>query len=168
MLIGLTYDLRQDYLDAGYGEEETAEFDRIDTIEGMIRNGALPHGETCVVSGQPTEDTVILRVQCERAWARGPRLDAFDRTIIGFFLLSWIGAIVGWCRRDKSSKDIGHERHVDVPLRVRADLQEQFRRKGPKAMKAMLRQVPVYDALLNEYPEAAVEVLSAGGSRNGL
>lgn len=35
MLIGLTYDLRQDYLDAGFGEEETAEFDRPDTIEAI-------------------------------------------------------------------------------------------------------------------------------------
>jgi D-alanine-D-alanine ligase len=32
MIIGLTYDLRQDYLDAGYSEEQTAEFDRPDTI----------------------------------------------------------------------------------------------------------------------------------------
>jgi D-alanine-D-alanine ligase len=35
MLIGLTYDLRQDYLDAGFSEEETAEFDRPDTIEAI-------------------------------------------------------------------------------------------------------------------------------------
>ena len=28
MKIGLTYDLRQDYLAEGYSEEETAEFDR--------------------------------------------------------------------------------------------------------------------------------------------
>lgn len=35
MRIGLTYDLRDDYLAAGYGEEETAEFDRVDTIEGI-------------------------------------------------------------------------------------------------------------------------------------
>jgi D-alanine-D-alanine ligase len=35
MKIGLTYDLRQDYLDKGYGEEETAEFDRPDTIEAI-------------------------------------------------------------------------------------------------------------------------------------
>jgi len=33
MIIGLTYDLRQDYLDAGYNKEQTAEFDRPDTIE---------------------------------------------------------------------------------------------------------------------------------------
>jgi D-alanine-D-alanine ligase len=33
--VGLTYDLRGDYLEAGYGEEETAEFDRPDTIEAI-------------------------------------------------------------------------------------------------------------------------------------
>lgn len=35
MEIGLTYDLRQDYLDMGYSEEETAEFDKESTIEGI-------------------------------------------------------------------------------------------------------------------------------------
>jgi len=33
--IGLTYDLREDYLALGYGEAETAEFDRRDTIEAI-------------------------------------------------------------------------------------------------------------------------------------
>lgn len=35
MKIGLTYDLRSEYLAAGYGEEDTAEFDRNDTIEAL-------------------------------------------------------------------------------------------------------------------------------------
>jgi D-alanine-D-alanine ligase len=35
MNIGLTYDLRQDYLDMGYSEEETAEFDKESTVEGI-------------------------------------------------------------------------------------------------------------------------------------
>jgi D-alanine-D-alanine ligase len=35
MKVGITYDLRQDYLAAGFGEEETAEFDRPDTIEAI-------------------------------------------------------------------------------------------------------------------------------------
>ncbi len=43
MIIGLTYDLRQEYLDAGYSEEQTAEFDRSDTIaaidQALIRMG---------------------------------------------------------------------------------------------------------------------------------
>lgn len=39
MLVGLTYDLRSDYLAMGYSEEETAEFDRPDTIDAI--DGAL-------------------------------------------------------------------------------------------------------------------------------
>lgn len=35
MKIGLTYDLRSEYLDAGYSEEDTAEFDRDDTITAI-------------------------------------------------------------------------------------------------------------------------------------
>ena len=35
MKIGLTYDLRSEYLAAGYGEEETAEFDREETVEAI-------------------------------------------------------------------------------------------------------------------------------------
>ncbi len=35
MKIGITYDLRSDYLAAGYGEEETSEFDREDTIAAL-------------------------------------------------------------------------------------------------------------------------------------
>jgi D-alanine-D-alanine ligase len=35
MNIGLTYDLRSDYRNEGYSEEETAEFDRESTVEGI-------------------------------------------------------------------------------------------------------------------------------------
>jgi D-alanine-D-alanine ligase len=35
MRVGLTYDLRDDYLAQGFGEEETAEFDRVETIEAI-------------------------------------------------------------------------------------------------------------------------------------
>jgi D-alanine-D-alanine ligase len=35
MHIGLTYDLRADYLAAGYGDEETAEFDRPETVDAI-------------------------------------------------------------------------------------------------------------------------------------
>jgi D-alanine-D-alanine ligase len=37
MKIGITYDLRPEYLAAGYSEEETAEFDRPETIETLER-----------------------------------------------------------------------------------------------------------------------------------
>jgi D-alanine-D-alanine ligase len=41
MRIGLTYDLRSEYLERGYSEEETAEFDREETVQGI--ESALRH-----------------------------------------------------------------------------------------------------------------------------
>ncbi|PIV81944.1 D-alanine--D-alanine ligase [bacterium CG17_big_fil_post_rev_8_21_14_2_50_64_8] len=35
MKVGLTFDLREEYLRSGYSEEETAEFDRVSTIEAL-------------------------------------------------------------------------------------------------------------------------------------
>jgi D-alanine-D-alanine ligase len=47
MKIGLTYDLRSDYLKEGYSPEETAEFDKEETIDG-IENALTENGyETC-------------------------------------------------------------------------------------------------------------------------
>ena len=44
--IGMTYDLREEYRAAGYGEEETAEFDSPQTIDALERalaaNGVAP------------------------------------------------------------------------------------------------------------------------------
>lgn len=47
MRIGLTYDLRAEYLAAGYSEEETAEFDRVDTVEGLENAIARLGHEPC-------------------------------------------------------------------------------------------------------------------------
>jgi D-alanine-D-alanine ligase len=45
MRVGLTYDLRSDYLKEGYGLEETAEFDKEDTIDGLAA-AIASHGHT--------------------------------------------------------------------------------------------------------------------------
>ena len=64
MKVGITYDLREDYLARGSGEEETAEFDRLDTIEAI-------------------EETLTdLGFQAERIgniWTLAPRLVAGER-----------------------------------------------------------------------------------------
>ena len=46
MKIGLTYDLRQEYLAAGYSEEETAEFDRPETVDAIANALQQLHHET--------------------------------------------------------------------------------------------------------------------------
>lgn len=65
MNIGITYDLRADYLAAGYGEEETAEFDRPDTIaaiEGALQ--ALGHQTDRIGN----VDSLVKRLAAGHRW----------------------------------------------------------------------------------------------------
>lgn len=65
MNIGMTYDLRADYLAAGYGEEETAEFDRPDTIaaiEGALR--AMGHQTDRIGN----VDSLVKRLAAGHRW----------------------------------------------------------------------------------------------------
>jgi D-alanine-D-alanine ligase len=66
MRIGLTYDLRSDYLAAGYGVEETAEFDRADTIDCIAR--------AIEANGHTTDRIGSARALIERL-AHGDRWD---------------------------------------------------------------------------------------------
>jgi hypothetical protein len=52
---------------AGQGEFET---NTIDTINRMLRNGELPSGDRCAISGNPTKDEYDLYVQCESQWLK--------------------------------------------------------------------------------------------------
>ena len=76
MIIGLTYDLRQDYLDLGYNENETAEFDRVATIEA-IENVLQDIGHTTVRIGNIWELTKRL--------ASGDRWDLVFNIAEGLF-----------------------------------------------------------------------------------
>lgn len=66
MKIGLTYDLREEYLREGYTEEETAEFDRVDTVVAI--ESALQK------LGYETERIGHIRQLCT-ALANGKRWD---------------------------------------------------------------------------------------------
>lgn len=65
MRIGLTYDLRDDYLAAGFSEEETAEFDRPDTIDA-IDESLLTLGYETVRIGHARE--LIQRIATGESW----------------------------------------------------------------------------------------------------
>jgi D-alanine-D-alanine ligase len=59
MIIGLTYDLRQDYLDQGYSALETAEFDSVETI-AAIEQALCDLGHTLVRIGNARQLTERL------------------------------------------------------------------------------------------------------------
>lgn len=76
MLIGLTYDLRAEYLAAGYSEEETAEFDRPETVDAI--DNALHE------LGHKTDRIGHARQLVERL-ARGDRWDLVVNIAEGMF-----------------------------------------------------------------------------------
>lgn len=65
MKIGLTYDLRADYLAAGFGEEETAEFDRPDTIDS-IENALRAMGHETVRIGNI--QSLVIQLAAGKRW----------------------------------------------------------------------------------------------------
>src|SRR6476659_8062469 len=65
MRIGLTYDLRQEYLTAGFSADETAEFDRADTIE-YIETALRQLGHTTDRSGHARQ--LVARLTAGDDW----------------------------------------------------------------------------------------------------
>jgi hypothetical protein len=83
MIIGLTYDLRQDYLDRGYSALETAEFDSVETIDAIaqaladlghtpVRIGNAKELTGRLVGGERWDLCSTLPKACT-AWAEKPR-----------------------------------------------------------------------------------------------
>jgi D-alanine-D-alanine ligase len=65
MKIGLTYDLRSEYLAAGFSEEQTAEFDRDDTIVALEKAlQALGHGTDRIGSAR----SLVARLAAGDRW----------------------------------------------------------------------------------------------------
>jgi len=65
MRIGMTYDLRDDYLAAGFAEEETAEFDRLSTIEA-IESAIQTMGHEAIRIGSVT--SLVPRLAAGERW----------------------------------------------------------------------------------------------------
>lgn len=126
----------------------------------MIRDGELPEGQLCVISGVPTTDSLDLYVQCESTWIKGPGQGRYVLVVLMIlFLPFWIiWFLVGKALLDEERRELGHNRGVSVPLRVSQQCHEQLRRSSQSHIKKLLRTVPVYAQLLNEFPKARVRV----------
>src|SRR5215204_1880421 len=59
-----------------------------DTIARMIREGELPWGSCCAVTGFPTKDVLLFDVQCERSYKKRAKLSngGFTLLVLSFFV----------------------------------------------------------------------------------
>ncbi len=141
---------------AGQGAYETG---TIDTIHRMIRDGELPYGDICAISGFPTSDSYDLYVQCESRWIKGPGSGRNLFAVLSvLFLPCWmIWALVAWALLDEKRRELGRDRGVYIPLRVRQEHHQQLRRmRSQSKLRKLLRAVPIYATLLDEYPKARI------------
>jgi hypothetical protein len=135
---------------AGQGAYESG---TIDTIRRMIAEGTLPWGVACAVSRRPTGDVIELNVQCERLYHRG---GGRGKSLL--LLLSPLLYLVE-ARREADGELVGRDTTVRVPLRVAGDFHRDLaRRASQRRLRRLLRSVPIYARLLDEYPRATVTV----------
>lgn len=129
-------------------------------IRRMIATEELPWGDFCAYSGRPTKDAIDFLIECERSYSGSP-----GRGISSFPILTSIVNILGSVMFNIHIEEVlevhGREVVLQVPLRVSSEWHEKVRRiKSRRRLREMLRTVPVYAELLDEYPDAKIGVVS--------
>jgi hypothetical protein len=125
----------------------------VSAIQRLIRTGELPYGDTCALSGWPTNDVYELLVECERPWAKqvGKSLPLPWEVLLGLF-----SPISIW-RREVRTEIHGRQTVIRVPLRVRQEHHAWLSRmRSQRKLRRLLGTVPIYAQLLHEYPDAYI------------
>ena len=132
----------------------------VEMINKMLAQGELPPGPDCMICHSPTRATFTCEVVCEKAWVmrRGPgESNAFLTGLALAFAPFWL-ALTLLAKRDRNEPDVrGRDVTVRVPLRLCGACRRSLGGlRRPRAIKRLLRQVPIYAQLLEEYPGAKV------------
>jgi hypothetical protein len=134
---------------AGIGSYESG---TIDTIRRMLAEGTLPWGETCAVTGRPTRDVIRIEVQCEHL--HSPEDPVRFALLLGLCVGPWATLLLYGRGRDQPQ---GRDTVVTVPLLVCREYQIGLDRWWKKrGLRRLLRTVPVYARLLDEYSKATL------------
>jgi hypothetical protein len=125
-------------------------------VETLLLASKLPEEHHCVLCGVATDATVCCRTVCERAHVKhgGPSRWGY---LLGFFTFGWLGALAVLIARSKTpGQEWGKDRIFPLPLRVCSTCRAGL--TGPETLKAALKRVPLYRALLERFPQASVSL----------
>jgi hypothetical protein len=110
-----------------------------------------------MLTGQPTDDTVRICVECEQVWIRESYKKSWVH--VAFALIhsfSFFGFVFG--SRNRQRKEFGRDTLIWIPIRVCGDEQRRLRRMNPRELRRVLETIPICAKLLDEYREARVSV----------
>jgi len=139
--------------------EEGVPLGIIERIELLIDKDRLELGESCVVSGVRTTSVLHFHVQCERIWQRGgsPGFFMLILQILIRIPFGRIGQAMWQDDADDPVEEFGRDSSIVVPLHVAPEYHQQVLGcRNQRKLKKMLRTVPIYDELLDEYPGAII------------
>jgi len=105
-----------------------------------------------------TTDVFVVQVECERKWIKGADRNRFLFALLLLLLpFWWIWLAVAKTFTDEPRQELGRDTNVDVPLRVHCDFHAQLRKiKSQRELQRLLRSVPIYAKLLDEFPHAKI------------
>ena len=130
----------------------------VEAIRIMVAQGELPPGPNCMICHSPTGIVFNCEVVCEEAWIR--RRGRSNRFLAGLALMFapfWLTLALRHGRDPNEPDKQGHDVKLRVPLRLCGACRSSLGGlRRARAIKRLLRQVPIYKQLLEEYPDAKV------------
>ncbi|MEO1617759.1 MAG: hypothetical protein AAFV88_18045 [Planctomycetota bacterium] len=134
-------------------------------IGGMIKRGELPGDTLCIGCGRNCDQTVWIKIQCEKAWSSEPT----NKDGLAVSVLGWVGvlAVMLAPRRDYRASEVhGREIVVDAPIQWCSNCIAPGTTKiRSRRCRNALRSVPIYCELLREYPSAEISLDRVESSR---
>lgn len=122
-------------------------------IDQLIASGRLPPDWHCVVCGNPTQATLDVSVECERAYVPTRRHYLWPLAIFtGLFL----PVILHYWYREETGPEVGTDKRYVLPLPLCTGCRSELR-SLPDVLRA-LRVVPEYARLLGKFPEAVIHL----------
>jgi hypothetical protein len=124
-----------------------------DKISYLVADGELPAETACIQCGIDTSNVLQCKVECERPYVKGRGF--WSTVLLGLFAPFWI---LGALSRDYQNSEVhGRELIVNTPLALCPECAATSQAEK-EDLHDLLRRVPLYDQLLQEYPNANVRI----------
>jgi hypothetical protein len=134
----------------------------IDTIRRLVAQGELPEGEQCAVSGKTTLDVLECSVVVSSVMLHEERKGL--KILLGALVSPLFLMIPSLSVRVYPAP--GTETSVPAPIRLSSKYHPRYRRAREWQLRRLIRRVPIYRKLLEEYPLARIVVASPSGPQD--
>jgi hypothetical protein len=118
-------------------------------IENFLIRGEVPFDDKCVKCEEPTDQLVRVLTKCERGWVQQTGGVTWLTALMMIF-----SPVIVFQRREERS--YGRDKIYSLPLRICPACLATIRTRDD--VKHCLRAVPVYNLLLDKFPDAEVSI----------